>query len=475
MDSKIINSNLVQNILHEIQEGIHIVDKNGVTILYNASMEKIEGLKKEDVIGKHILDVFPNWTTENSTLLTAIKEKKIIKKDIQSYFNFSGKKITTENITYPIIDSDNKVIGAVEISKNFTNVEKMSKQILNLRQRIDLDEKEKKNNRFYHFEDIIGINKKFLNAIKIAKRASKTDSSVLIQGETGTGKELIAQSIHSASKRAKYEFIAQNCAALPETLLEGILFGTSKGSFTGAENRAGLFEQANKGTLFLDEINSMSDSLQAKILRVLQEGYIRRVGGQKDIKVDVRIIAATNVELKFLVEEGSFRKDLYYRINVINVNLPPLRERKDDISILTDYFIKKYNEKLGKDIWMISEELKNTFRAYAWKGNIRELKNFIESAMNMVDDEHVISKEHIPGHIDELMNVKVNISEKHITKDLNLPENFSDLNNYMENKEKQIIEYFLSENGYNLTKTAKMLGISRQNLQYKIKKYKLKG
>ncbi|BEP29109.1 sigma-54 interaction domain-containing protein [Helicovermis profundi] len=473
MDTKIISSNLVQNILHEIQEGIHIVDKDGVTILYNSSMEKIEGLTKEDVIGKHILDVFPNWSYENSTLLTAIMEKRVVKKDIQSYFNFSGKKITTENITYPILDEDSNIIGAVEIAKNFTNVEKMSKQILKLRNRIDLDEKNEKVSRFYHFEDIVGIDKKFLNAIKIAKRATKTDSSVLIQGETGTGKELIAQSIHSGSKRTKYEFIAQNCAALPESLLEGILFGTSKGSFTGAENRAGLFEQANKGTLFLDEINSMSDSLQAKILRVLQEGFIRRVGGQKDIKVDVRIIAATNIKLKFLIDEGSFRKDLFYRINVINVNLPPLRERKDDIPMLTDYFIEKYNKKLGKDIWMLSEELKNTFKNYSWKGNIRELKNFIESAMNMVDDEHVISKEHIPGHIDEIMSTKSNIIENRSVKELNLPENFSNLNLFLENKEKAVIEYFLIENSYNLTRTAKCLSISRQNLQYKIKKYNL--
>lgn len=471
MDSILVN-NLVQNILREIDEGIHIVDKDGNTVLYNSAMESIEGLNKEDVIGKHILEVFADWTPENSTLLIAIKEKRIVKRKMQSYFNFSGQKITTENITYPIFGVDDSILGAVEIAKNFTNVEKMSNQILSLRKKLVKTASEvESESKHYRFEDIIGNNKNFLQAIKISKRASKSDSSVLIIGETGTGKELFAQSIHSLSARESGQFIAQNCAALPETLLESILFGTTKGSFTGAENRAGLFEQANGGTMFLDEINSMSGSLQAKLLRVLQEGYVRRVGGNKDIKIDVRIIAASNVNLGELIENGSFRKDLYYRINVINVQIPPLRERKDDIISLADYYIRKYNTKLDKDVWMISKDLQEAFVNNEWKGNIRELKNIIESAMNMIDDEHVISKEHIQSHLDEYFcTTNTNIVSEDIILSNTEDMEFDGLNEYLERREREIIEHYLKKNDGNLTFAAKDLKISRQNLQYKVKK-----
>ncbi|MGB3367287.1 MAG: sigma 54-interacting transcriptional regulator [Acidaminobacteraceae bacterium] len=474
MDSILVN-NLVQNILREIDEGIHIVDKDGNTVLYNTAMENIEGLNKRDVVGKHILEVFRDWNPENSTLLMAIKEKRVVKRKMQSYFNFSGQKITTENITYPIFGADDSILGAVEIAKNFTNVEKMSNQILSLRKELVKTTTNFENvSRHYKFEDIIGNNKIFLQAIKISKRASKSDSSVLIVGETGTGKELFAQSIHSLSARDDGQFIAQNCAALPETLLESILFGTTKGSFTGAENRAGLFEQANGGTMFLDEINSMSSSLQAKLLRVLQEGYVRRVGGNKDIKIDVRIIAASNVNLGEMIEDGSFRKDLYYRINVINVQIPPLRERKDDIILLTDYYIRKYNKKLDKDVWMISKDLQEVFINNQWKGNIRELKNIIESAMNMVDDEHVITKEHIQSHLDEYFcTINANLVSEDIILSSTEDIEFDGLNEYIERREREIIGYYLKKNDGNVTFAARDLKISRQNLQYKVKKLKI--
>ncbi len=471
MDSILVN-NLVQNILREIDEGIHIVDKEGNTVLYNKAMANIEGLEKEDVIGKHILEVFTDWTPDNSTLLMAIKEKRIVKKKMQSYFNFSGQKITTENITYPILGVDESILGAVEIAKNFTNVEKMSNQISSLRKKLVKTAADtEKTPKHYNFNDLIGKNEDFLHAIKISKRAAKSDSSVLIIGETGTGKEIFAQSIHSLSSRVVGPFVAQNCAALPETLLESILFGTTKGSFTGAENRAGLFEQANGGSLFLDEINSMSLSLQAKLLRVLQEGYVRRVGGNRDIKVDVRIIAASNIDLKKLIENGLFRKDLYYRINVINVNIPPLRERKDDIKLLIDYYIKKYNKKLDKNIVSISRDLEEAFLNNPWKGNIRELKNIIESAMNMVDDEEEIRKEHIQSHLDEYFcTLESGLDSDNIVLSNVEEVEFDGLNEYLSRREREIIEYYLEKNKGNLTYAAKELKISRQNLQYKLKK-----
>jgi len=391
-----------QDIFNSIEEGIHIIDQTGRTILYNRAIEEIEGLSEKQVIGKHLLDFFPDWTKENSTLLTVLSSGKPIINREQSYLNFKGKNIKTINTTLPIYDGE-YLVGAVEISKNMTMVTDMSEQIIELQQKLIKPVKRETGIRQYHFDQLIGKNAKYLEAIKIAKRASKSISSVLIYGDTGTGKELFAQSIHYASDRKDHPFIAQNCAAIPETLLESLLFGTSKGSFTGAQDRPGLFEQADSGTLFLDEINSMSSALQAKILRVLQENYVRRVGGNRDIPINVRIIAATNEEPSTLISSGQFRKDLYYRLNVINLKIPSLNERAEDIPLLVDYFIREYNEQLGKDVWMVSGEILEAFKNYNWAGNIRELKNFIESAMNLITDEHVIGKEHMPSHVAEVL------------------------------------------------------------------------
>ncbi len=288
----------IEAILHEIEEGVHIVDKDGVTLVYNNSMEKIEGLEKDQVVGKHLLNVFPNWTKENSTLLTALENEKSIVNEHQTYLNLKGKKIRTSNTTYPVYSGES-LIGAVEIAKDLTEVSNLSEEIISLRQQLIKPRKRTGGGKhFYSFEHIVGREKCILDAIKIGQMASGTVSSVMIVGETGTGKEMFAQSIHELSARVEKPFIAQNCAAIPESLLEAILFGSTKGSFTGAQDRPGLFEQADGGTLFLDEINSMSLPLQAKILRVLQESYVRRIGGQKDIPVDVRIIAASNEEPK---------------------------------------------------------------------------------------------------------------------------------------------------------------------------------
>jgi len=430
-------------------------------------MEEIEGIHKDKVLGKHILEVYPNWKNENSTLLTVLETKKEIIKKKQSYINLKGEKISTVNTTVPLCNGK-KLIGAVEISSNFTEVSNMSNQIIDLQQKLIKNPKTtERETRFYTFEDIIGSNSEFLKALKYAKKSAQMDSSVLIYGETGTGKELFAQSIHSASSRVTEPFIAQNCAAIPDSLLEGLLFGSVKGSFTGAENRPGLFEQASGGTLFLDEINSMSYELQAKLLRVLQENYIRRIGGQKDIKIDVRIIAATNTDPKELLASKTFRKDLYYRINVVGIKLPNLNERKDDLSELSDYFIQEFNKKFNKDVWMLSENVTELFKQYDWEGNIRELRNIIESSMNFVEDEHVIKKEHLPSHFIDKIGDRV----KHA-----FVSDFSDyeqLPDYLDDIEKRIMKTTYELNDYNATVTAKKLGISRQRLQYKLDKYNI--
>lgn len=458
----------MQNILRTIEEGIHIVDHNGITMVYNEAMEKIEGIPSEEVLGRNLLEVFPNWSEENSTLLTAIRTGRKIAQQRQSYLNLKGEKVSTVNTTYPVVDQDT-VIGAVEIARNYTDVNNLSEQIIDLQQKLIKPKTPKKGvKKHYTFENMIGKSQKFLEAIKIAKRATQTSSSVLIQGDTGTGKELFAQSIHYESSRSERPFIAQNCAAIPDTLLESILFGTAKGSFTGAVERPGLFEQAEGGTLFLDEINSMSIQLQAKLLRVLQESYVRRVGGMKDIPVNVRIIAASNDDPRKLVTRETFRKDLYYRLNVINIRIPSLQERKEDIPLLSEHFIRMYNKLLDKDVWMLSNELQEIFENYHWIGNVRELQNLIESAMNMVTDEHVISREHLPAHFEGLA-VRMQ-PENRESLELNME---AGLTSFLDKVERDILEKLLLKHHFNITKTAKELKISRQNLQYKMKKYHL--
>lgn len=447
-----------------IDEGIHIIDELGNSVVYNSAMESLEGLSKEEVLDKHLKEVFPGANEESSTLLKALSTGRTVDQQKQSYINYKGKRISSINTTYPIM-SDNQVIGAIEVARNYTEVSHLSEQIVELQEKlINPRKREHAVRKHYTFENLIGQNKKYLEAIKIARKASLTSSSVLIYGETGTGKELFAQSIHYESNRKDRPFIAINCAALPETLLESLLFGTEKGSFTGAVERVGLFEQADGGTLFLDEINSMSIHLQAKLLRVLQEGYLRRVGGLKDIEIDVRIIAATNEPLEQILSEKLMRKDLFYRLNVLSIYIPSLKERQEDILVLTDFFIRHFNGKLKKDIWMLSRELQELFLKHSWPGNVRELQNVIESAMNVVGEEHAILKEHLQEHALQTFGTQREalIQQRSAHEPTNI-------NEHLQNEERKIIISYLKLKEYNITKAAQMLGISRQNLQYRIK------
>lgn len=463
------NRILMQNILHHADIGIHVIDNNRKTVIYNDVMAKLEGLEKEQVLGRDILDIFPSLNEETSTLIKVLHSGDPILNSTQTYLNYKGQRITTINSTIPLYNDDNEIIGALEISNNITHIKNLSDQLIELQSELkskkSLSKNPKDKIRKYNFQDIIGVSEAILKAKKIAKKASNSNSSVLIYGDTGTGKELFAQSIHYGGIRANKPFIAQNCAAIPEALLEGILFGTEKGGFTGAIEREGIFEQANGGTLMLDEINSMSLPLQAKLLRVLQEGYIRRVGGTKDIAVDVRIIATTNEPPFESLKKGTLRKDLFYRLNVIFIHIPSLTERKEDIPILVDHFISKYNRILGKKVEAISNDVLNQFMAYTWPGNVRELANVIEGAMNIVDEgESILTKNDF-------------ISSMHIIKSMSYrnPFEFESRNRslpvILEEIERDLVLSALENNNYNITKAAQELGIKRQTLQHKMKKF----
>ena len=298
-------------------------------------------------------------------------------------------------------------------------------------------------------------------SIEKAKMIAGSDSSVLVYGETGTGKELFVQSIHNYSKRKKKSFIAQNCAALPETLFESILFGSVKGSFTGAEDKAGLFEMADGGTLFLDEINSMPLNLQAKLLRVIQEGSLRRIGDNKNRKVDVRIITAMNIDPKEALDSDKIRKDLFYRLNVNSLKLISLKKRRNDINLLVNHFIEKYNNQSNKDIKGISKEVEMLFYLYDWPGNVRELQHIIEGAMNIARED-IIGLGSLPAYFKDIVTDVEKYNEN---------ETIQPLNELVEIIEKKMINNAIKKAGGNVSKAAKYLEISRQTLQYKMKKY----
>ncbi len=370
-----------------------------------------------------------------------------------------------------------EIVGVLAIFKSFSNKESIERSLevliiigtligmfLRLEQKMTEERREWEEEKRiltrelsikYNIKNIVGNSSAIRNLIDIIERVARTDSTVLLLGESGTGKSLFAKTIHALSDRKDKPFVTINCAAIPEHLLESELFGYEKGAFTGAyTSRKGKFELANGGTVFLDEIGDMPLSLQPKILRVLQEKEIERIGGEKTIKVDVRIIAATNRDLKRFVEEGKFREDLYYRLNVIPIYIPALRERKEDIPLLVEYFLEMYNKKHKKSV-RISPEAIKVMIEYEWSGNVRELENLIERLVIMKDN--VIKDIDLPAHI--------------LTTRIKRSRVYEDLPNYIESTEKEKIIEALEKTGYVKSRAAKLLGYTLRQLDYRIKKY----
>ncbi len=342
----------------------------------------------------------------------------------------------------------------------------------NLERRVYTLEEELKTK--YDVGEIVGKSRKMQKVFKIIGKAASSDLTVLITGESGTGKELVARALHKASNRANGPFVAVNCAAIPRELLESELFGYEKGAFTGAtESRAGKFEQADGGTIFLDEIGDMDISLQAKILRVIQEREFYRVGGKAQIKVDVRIISATNQDLETAVKEKMFRDDLFHRLNVITIPLPPLRERREDIPLLSDYFLKRFSSELGISVRYIADDAMHILKNYGWKGNVRELENVIQRAIVMSDGDS-ITPEYLPisqsagrdfASMHDIIKDKVN----NYTKKRGL------YNEVIGEAEKELLLSVLKKTEWNQVKAAEILGINRNTLSRKMKELDIKG
>ncbi|UOF92072.1 sigma 54-interacting transcriptional regulator [Fodinisporobacter ferrooxydans] len=470
-----------EEILDRIHEGIHVINENGRTVVYNRKMTELESMSKQDVLGKPLLEIFQFPNGQESTLLLALRTGQEYRNIRQTYYNDKGKKITTINHTFPIYEQG-KIVGAVEIANDVTKIERFI--------RGTILEQEKNPTRFT-FQDIIGKSDAIREIIENAKRAARTTSSVLVVGETGTGKELFVQSIHHASASTAAPFISQNCAALPDSLIEGLLFGTVRGAFTGAVERPGLFEQAEGGTLFLDEINSLSLHLQAKLLRAIQERMIRRIGDTKDRPIHVRIIAAINEDPVEAISNNHLRKDLFYRLGVVTLFIPPLRQRKEDIPELVQYFIAKYNDLFQMNVKQINQNVLKFLMEYDWPGNVRELQHMVEGAMNlMLDDEGEIQLSHLPIRHSQRISIKnSNQLEQQIFPENSLPENSLaelqqvqpidhenlTLQAQMKRFETSYIQHVLETCHYNISKAAKELGISRQSLQYRIRKLKLQN
>lgn len=456
-----ISKEVLSAILNSIDEGIHVVDQHGYTIYYNEIAAKHDGLKIEEVLGRPLLDVFPSLNKNTSTLFNVMQTQQPMINEQQSYVNLYGKQIETVNTTLPI-ELDGKVAGAVEIAKDYSRIKELNDSLIDLRSKVKSKRKTATSHSHatkYTLDSLLTEDEKMIAVKNEAKKLARSQSPMLVIGESGSGKELFVQGIHDASLSANAPFIAQNCAAIPESLLESVLFGTTKGCYTGAMDRPGLFELADGGTLFLDEIHAMPIELQAKLLRVLEDGQVRRLGSTTNTYVNFRVIAAMNIHPQIALAEGNIRADLFYRLNVLTFELLPLRERKKDIVFLTEHFIKQYNEQFLKNITGLHPQVQQFFFKYKWPGNVRELKHTIEYMMNVCNGS-VLTIQDLP------LMLKQYVQEK---KDTTKQTDFA-LRPALAKLENQLIEEAINQTEGNILKAAKLLQIPRQTLQYKLQR-----
>ncbi|ABO50024.1 sigma54 specific transcriptional regulator, Fis family [Desulforamulus reducens MI-1] len=434
-------------------EGMIVVNAQGYIIFINNTYLNILGLKKSDAIGKHVWDV-----TSHSQLPQVIETGRPI---LYDFWEVNGRKLIVVRI--PIINNEGNVIGAIgkslftDIPSGkllFTKLQVLEKELAFYKEEIRKVYKAK-----YSCKNLIGESESVKEIKKLARKVASSNSTILITGESGTGKELLAQAIHNAGCRNQRPFVRVNCAAVPENLLETELFGYDDGAFTGAKKggKPGKFELAQGGTIFLDEIGEIPLTMQSKLLAVLQERELERVGGIKTVPLDVRVISATNRNLEDMVKNGTFREDLYYRLNVINFRLPSLRERSEDIPLLVNYLTHKLNKKLNCHVEGYTEQAMQLLTKYHWPGNVRQLENALERMFSFTDDK-ILSTEHMP-FLKKIVNV--NSSEVN-TKSL--------AETIAETEKKMILDALQKVDG-NRNKAAKLLDIHLSVLYRKIKKY----
>ena len=440
--------NQTKIILDSIADGVFTVDSDWKITSFNRAAEKITGIKKEEAIGRYCWEVFKASICEKDcSMKRTIKTGRPIINQHVFIVNSKGDRIPISISTAILKDKNGSVIGGAETFRDLSVVEQLRKQLA-------------KQHTFY---DIISKNREMQRLFEMVELVSENDTTVLLEGESGTGKELFARAIHFLSQRKKGPIITVNCGALPDTLLESELFGYKAGAFTDAKkDKPGRFAQAENGTLFLDEIGDISPMLQMRLLRVLQEKVYEPLGSTTSKKADVRIVAATNKNLEELVQQGLFREDLYYRINIVKLFLPPLRERKEDIPLLVEHFLRRFNSLRGKEIQGLSPKAMNILMSYDFPGNIRELENIVEYA-TVVCKNHLVRKEHLPESLHQKIDLrKIPASEK-ITE--SVPS--------LEAVEKDIIYKTLKKNNWNRKLTAAQMGIHPTTLWRKMNRLNL--
>ncbi|UCH08192.1 MAG: sigma 54-interacting transcriptional regulator [Deltaproteobacteria bacterium] len=440
--------NQTQIILDSIADGVFTVDSDWKITSFNRAAERITGIPKHETIGRHCWEVFAASVCEKQCSLRRTMEtgQPIVNQPIY-IVNSEGNRIPVSISTALMKDEHGHVIGGVETFRDLSVVEELRKEL----------------SARHSFLDIISKSKEMQRLFRILEQVSESDTTVLLEGETGTGKELFAKAIHSLSNRERGPFVAINCGSLPDTLLESELFGYKAGAFTDAKkDKPGRLALAEGGTIFLDEIGDISPALQVRLLRVLQDRVYEPLGSTKSEKANVRIVAAANKRLEDLVREGAFREDLYYRINVVKLVLPPLRSRKEDIPLLIDHFVRKFNRLSGKEIQGLSPEVLPVLMSHDFPGNIRELENIIEYATVVCKDSW-IGIEHLPDYLRrEGIGPKKSVSEDPGTQGLT----WNDM-------EKAYLYEILRKNNWNRAATAAQMGVHTTTLWRKIKRLNL--
>jgi PAS domain S-box-containing protein len=463
---EITNLREIQSFLTAIigatQDAISVADANGNGLLINQAYTRLTGLTEKDVIGKPAtVDI-----AEGPSMHMQVLRTRQPVKNVPMRVGPMRRQVVVS--VDPVFVGD-ELKGSVGVIRDVSEIIRLTEELDRMKKIVrQLEAK-------YTFEEVVSVNPLVSQAVEQARRVAFTTATVLLRGESGTGKELFAHAIHNASPRRNKPFVRVNCAAVSESLLESELFGYVDGAFTGAKRggRKGLFEEAEGGSLFLDEVGVMPLPLQASLLRVLQEKEIVRVGDSKPTPVDVRVIAATNVPLEQLVAEGKFREDLYYRLNVIPIFIPPLRQRTDDLPFLCDRLIKKLNQEYGRSVESVSPEVMEVFKAYRWPGNVRELENVLGRAMmNMKFQETVILSEHLPP-----MTVEGHRFGKPAHREAEpdwlspAPTTAGSLKEAVYNAERLAILNALKKTGNNKTRAARLLGISVRSLYNKIERH----
>lgn len=448
---------MLEAILYATQDAISVVDQKGINVMINPAYTRLTGLREKDIIGK---PATADIVEGDSIHLKVLATKKPVKnKKLKVGINKKDVLATAA----PII-VDGELRGSVGVLSDLSKLIKISEELKDAQRII------RKLEARYTFDDIVGENILMKEAIDKAHKASELPVTVILRGESGTGKEIFAHAIHNNSDRRFNQFIRVNCAAITESILESELFGYVEGAFTGAKKggKKGLFEQADGGTIFLDEIGDISASTQVKLLRVLQEKEVVRVGSVKPIPIDVRVITATNMNLEEAISDGVFREDLYYRLNVYPIHIPPLRARKDDLELLVENSIRKFNLEYGRSVNDISPSALQVLERHSWNGNVRELENVIgRCIINMQYHENTIEISHLPHLYAEIGGAEENENFERVEE---VPTN---LKLALEDAEKLYIQKVLRHSKHNRTEAAKILEISIRSLYYKMKKYNI--